>query len=162
MFILTDNTANNTVIYAHDELVFFDGGYHTAKTRYSEEIVSRHVVNDLPKYYEDNKFTYDADTGNFIYIKMTDEEKDNWKQIREIRNLLLQESDNSSYVIWPDKWASLSDIEKNAWLTYRQALRDIPKNYIHSSNVVWPVKPDFTPVDAHVGIIGSDNTANTP
>jgi hypothetical protein len=155
MLILTDKSANNIVIHAADEIPLFGEQYFIKNYKVLTENYNRFFVINLPRYYEDGKFTYDPDTGQFTYIKKNAEEIDNWKEIRSQRDLLLQESDTVSHIIWPDKWNSLSDIEKNAWLEYRQALRDIPKNYVHSSNVVWPVKPDFTPVDGQGGVIGS-------
>jgi hypothetical protein len=154
MFILTEKSSNNTVIHASDEIPFFGGMFYIKSYSVVADDHDKYFVNNLPKYYEDDKFTYDPETVQFNYIKKNDEELDNWKNIRQQRDFLLQESDTQSHIIWPDKWSSLSDIEKNAWLDYRQALRDIPKNYVHSSNVVWPVKPDFTPVDGQVGVIG--------
>jgi hypothetical protein len=56
-----------------------------------------------------------------------------WKQIRELRDSLLKESD----------WTSGEDIPqpmKDKWFPYRQALRDITSEE-NPDNVVWPEKP---------------------
>lgn len=56
-------------------------------------------------------------------------------QVREVRDVLLRESD----------WASGEDVPqavKDAWFPYRQALRDITDTYSSLEDVVWPTQPE--------------------
>lgn len=58
---------------------------------------------------------------------------DKWDEVREQRNILLQECD----------WTQLADIPqqtKDNWSSYRQELRDITTQS-NPYNIVWPVKP---------------------
>lgn len=55
------------------------------------------------------------------------------EQIREIRNMLLL---NSDWTQLPD--SPLSEEKKQLWKQYRQALRDMPA----SSDTIWPERPE--------------------
>lgn len=58
---------------------------------------------------------------------------DKWDEVREQRNILLQECD----------WTQLADISqatKDVWTTYRQQLRDITTQS-NPYSINWPVKP---------------------
>jgi hypothetical protein len=46
------------------------------------------------------------------------------KQLRQLRNKLLLESDKYTLVDWPHK----TDTVREEWLSYRQQLRDLPSN----------------------------------
>lgn len=69
-------------------------------------------------------------------------EFDQIKELRNLRNILLQECDWTQFA---DN--SLSSEVKASWATYRQALRDLPANVDleHLSpdlhEVIWPSKP---------------------
>ena len=75
---------------------------------------------------------------NWIQTNATQSEidlriSDKWEEVREQRNILLQECD----------WTQLSDIPqstKDVWTTYRQQLRDITSQS-NPYSIVWPVKP---------------------
>ena len=58
------------------------------------------------------------------------------KEVRQVRNLLLSESD----------WTQVPDspVDSTAWATYRQALRDITAhaNFPYLTEADWPTKPE--------------------
>lgn len=56
-----------------------------------------------------------------------------WERVREVRNVLLLESD---WVVLPDAIVS----NKDMWLEYRQALRDMT-NVDNPYDVIIPTKP---------------------
>jgi Phage tail assembly chaperone protein len=158
MFILVKKFSDtkNIVFCATRDFVgtddyFFHNGiqFHMPATEYV-----KYEVNNLPEQYEDNKFEYNPNTGEFSYFSKDVEEKENWIKIRQIRNHLLSSSDFDSGILWPDVWESKHDLEKNAWLDYRKSLREIPQTYLHTSNVVWPEKPNFN-VEGIIGVIGN-------
>ena len=61
---------------------------------------------------------------------LTDEEK--WEQVREVRNLLLSQTD----------WTANSDVTmSDAIKNYRQELRDLPASQSNPDDVVFPTKP---------------------
>lgn len=62
-----------------------------------------------------------------------DETADLMFNIRQQRNLLLQQSD----------WTVAEDspVDKEAWKIYRQALRDLTENIVDPTNVTWPEQP---------------------
>lgn len=59
-----------------------------------------------------------------------------WEEIREQRDLLLDQSD---YTQMPD--AELTTEQKQAWIDYRKVLRRIPEAFDKPEDVVWPTKP---------------------
>ena len=70
------------------------------------------------------------------------------KQLRQLRNKLLLESDKYTLVDWPHP----TDTIRQEWANYRQQLRDLPtistplKNEdgtLDKSSVNWPVKPSI-------------------
>ena len=75
---------------------------------------------------------------NWIQINATQSEidlriSDKWDDVREQRNILLQECD----------WTQLADIPqetKDLWSVYRQQLRDITTQS-NPFSITWPVKP---------------------
>ena len=82
--------------------------------------------------------TYDIDIEAFktaiSSVDVTEETKQSLlKNIREVRNNLLEETD----------WMANSDVTmSDAWKTYRQALRDLPANTKDPANPTWPTKPE--------------------
>lgn len=50
-------------------------------------------------------------------------------ELRDIRNQLLNESDELSMAIYADVWNSMADEYKNNWIKYRKDLRDATKEY---------------------------------
>ena len=75
---------------------------------------------------------------NWVQINATQSEidlriSDKWDDVREQRNILLQECD----------WTQLADISqetKDLWSVYRQQLRDITTQS-NPFSITWPVKP---------------------
>lgn len=75
---------------------------------------------------------------NWVQINATQSEidlriSDKWDDVREQRNILLQECD----------WTQLADIPqetKDLWSVYRQQLRDITTQS-NPFSITWPVKP---------------------
>lgn len=61
---------------------------------------------------------------------------DEQKDIRDIRNALLRDSD---YTQLSD--APLTNEKKDEWVEYRQTLRDIPQTYEKIEDIIWPQKP---------------------
>jgi len=58
-----------------------------------------------------------------------------WKQVREMRDYYLKESD----------WRAMNDRTiSQAWKDYRQALRDLPQDNATANEAAdnWPVMPD--------------------
>jgi len=66
-----------------------------------------------------------------------------WKTMREIRLVLLEESDVYTLM---DRWNALTETEQNELTIYKQALRDLPDN-IGAIEDIWdmefPTPPSF-------------------
>ena len=83
--------------------------------------------------------TYDK---NGELIETTFREVD-YSEVRQIRNMLLKESD--LYVL-QDIYDSLTEEQKNELITFRQDLRELPQNYPNSANDVadnLPIIPEW-------------------
>ena len=61
-----------------------------------------------------------------------------WKELREERNLVLEQTDRYATIDYPH----VTEEAKQAWLDYRQALRDLPANTEDPAAPVWPIAPE--------------------
>ena len=68
-----------------------------------------------------------------MIYQLENDENDNAKIMRMIRNQLLKESD----------WSQLPDspCDREAWAKYRQSLRDFPATWTESTEVDFPDTP---------------------
>jgi len=96
---------------------------------------------DLP--YNFKPYKYKLVDDKILYAGEGDEIQDKWEKIRVERDILLQDSDIKSKIIWPDLWNQIDEYTQNAWISYRQSLRDIPQGD-NPDSVVWPNIP--TPI----------------
>ena len=98
-------------------------------------------VDTLPKTYANNKFKY-VD-GLFSYVRESEENADIWIEVRQKRNLLLEESDRLSKILWQDIWINKTEEYKTAWISYRTQLRDLPSVFEFAKDVIWPSLPEI-------------------
>ena len=90
---------------------------------------------DEKTFPDSNYFSQWRWNGMAIIIDPILKEKEDWKQIREKRNIILKNS---------DVFMTRALEEENnviEWKTYRTALRNIPQNYTETKDVVWPSEP---------------------
>lgn len=78
-------------------------------------------------YFSRRIETYDSN-GELIETVFREVE---YSEVRQIRNMLLKESD---LYILQDIYNSLTEEQKNELITYRQDLRELPQNYPNSAN----------------------------
>lgn len=81
-----------------------------------------------------------------FYAELVEQNPTTWEQVREKRNLLLQQSD----------WTMITGVTvpQREWSLYRQILRDIPQTYegLDPETINWPTPPSIagpntTPVE---------------
>lgn len=61
---------------------------------------------------------------------------EDWKYVRQTRNIRLAESDWSMI-----EDNQLTEAQKSSWKTYRQQLRDLPETFDKPENVIFPEQP---------------------
>ena len=148
------NTLNSNVIFYEciDQLNSTDTNFVDSVAdsfsfnTYSLTVPNRH---DLDKYIDDN---YDY----LLNMAKQEDEKKESAEIRQKRDVLLQESDvhvlldrlglkipsGDTFAAWKPFLSELASAVSGEWATYRQALRDVPQQEGFPYNVTWPIKPE--------------------
>lgn len=119
-------------------------------TNYSSDVYVLKVQNrdNLNEYVRDN---YDY----LLSLAKNEDANEKAKEVRKLRNSLLQESDKQvlldriglvapsgdTFTAWKPFLGELVSALSGDWATYRQALRDVPAQKGFPYDVVWPTKP---------------------
>ena len=87
-------------------------------------------LSTVDAYVESGK-AYNVKVENTTADEQTELINQKWNEIRNTRNILLQDTD----------WRASSDLTlSDNWKTYRQALRDVPTQS-DPYNITWPTEP---------------------
>jgi len=87
-------------------------------------------LSTVDAYVESGK-AYNVKVENTTADEQTELINQKWNEIRNTRNILLQDTD----------WRASSDLTlSDDWKTYRQALRDVPTQS-DPYNITWPTEP---------------------
>ena len=88
-------------------------------------------LSTVDAYVESGK-AYNVKVENTTEDEQTELINQKWNEIRNTRNILLQDTD----------WRASSDLTlSDAWKTYRNELRQIPQTQTDPYNITWPTEP---------------------
>ena len=88
-------------------------------------------LSTVDAYVESGK-AYNVKVESTTADEQTELINQKWNEIRNTRNILLQDTD----------WRASSDLTlSDAWKTYRNELRQIPQTQTDPYNITWPTEP---------------------
>jgi hypothetical protein len=141
---------NTVIIIPDDNLMIIDGRMEQFSfTVFDEDVQAIHYNNGIGtiEYKKSKAIAFDSYDVIAPYVNQFNQyiqsnvyietaNQLSWEQVKQTRNMLLQQSD----------WTQLSDCplskaQKDKWNKYRKELRDITSNYKRPEDVTFPETP---------------------